>query len=80
MDCTGQVTKGEGTLFTPLIEAKTPVLPGAFAVATAWFSVSPVTELFSRATLASTAAQVNWPTVLVMSPSVLLNAEAVKVC
>jgi hypothetical protein len=72
IDCTGQVMKLTGTLFTPLMLAKMEVIPGVPAVACIWPGNNPVTGLLrvtalGVATALFRACQVKVPTVAVMS-------------
>ena len=80
IDCTGQVVKLTGTLFTPLMLAKMEVMPGVTAVACIWPGSNPVMGLLRVTALGVATAlfrvcQVKVPTVAVMSVP-RLNAEA----
>jgi hypothetical protein len=72
IDCTGQVMKLTGKLFTPLMLAKTEVIPGVSAVACIWPGSNPLIGLLRAAVLSVTTApfrvcQLKGPTVAVTS-------------
>jgi hypothetical protein len=75
IDCTGQVVKYIGTLFTLPIVAKRGVMPGVLAVASTCPGSKRLSAVVSVATFATRVCQMKTPTVEVISTP-LLNAVA----